>query len=153
MISNSYRFNFLETQILIPKALYKWTQTTFQVFSSTIFHPNTQFQQINCFPFVKVLNCTAFSYKGYISIWNSLALLTPFQKFPLIFKNSAQTPPPCSMSLLPNHTNEFCTSEYLITWRRWHPTPVLLPGESLGQRSLVGCLLWGHTELDTTEAT
>ena len=31
------------------------------------------------------------------------------------------------------------------------PTPVLLPGKSHGQRSLVGCSPWGHTELDTTE--
>ena len=31
--------------------------------------------------------------------------------------------------------------------------PVFLPGESRGQQSLVGCRLWGHTELDTTEAT
>ena len=39
-------------------------------------------------------------------------------------------------------------------WRRkWQPTPVFLPGESQGRRSLVGCRLWGHTELDTTEAT
>ena len=39
-------------------------------------------------------------------------------------------------------------------WRRkWHPTPVFLPGESQGQRSLVGCRLWGCTESDTTEAT
>ena len=29
----------------------------------------------------------------------------------------------------------------------------ILPGESQGQRSLVGCRLWGPTELDTTEAT
>ena len=29
----------------------------------------------------------------------------------------------------------------------------VLPGESQGQRSLVGCHLWGRTELDTTEAT
>ena len=28
-----------------------------------------------------------------------------------------------------------------------------LPGESQGQRSLVGCRLWGRTESDTTEAT
>ena len=28
-------------------------------------------------------------------------------------------------------------------WRRkWQPTPVFLPGESQGQRSLVGCCLW-----------
>ena len=31
------------------------------------------------------------------------------------------------------------------------PTPVLLPGKSHGQRSLVGCSPWGHQELDTTE--
>ena len=38
-------------------------------------------------------------------------------------------------------------------WRRkWQPTPVFLPGESQGQRSLVGCHLWGRTESDTTEA-
>jgi len=30
-------------------------------------------------------------------------------------------------------------------WRRqWQPTPVLLPGKSHGQRSLVGCCLWGR---------
>ena len=41
-----------------------------------------------------------------------------------------------------------------IPWRRkWHPTPVFLPGEPQGQQSLVGCRLWGHTESDTTEAT
>ena len=34
-------------------------------------------------------------------------------------------------------------------WRRkWQPTPVFLPGESQGQRSLVGYRLWGHTESD-----
>ena len=39
-------------------------------------------------------------------------------------------------------------------WRRkWQPTPVFLPGESQGQRSLVGCRLWGCIESDTTEAT
>ena len=29
----------------------------------------------------------------------------------------------------------------------------ILPGESQGQESLVGCCLWGRTESDTTEAT
>ena len=39
-----------------------------------------------------------------------------------------------------------------IPWRRaWQPTPVLLPGESHGQRSLVGYSLWGCRELDTNE--
>ena len=35
--------------------------------------------------------------------------------------------------------------------RQWHPTPVLLPGKSHGQRSLVGCSPWGRKELDTIE--
>ena len=39
-----------------------------------------------------------------------------------------------------------------IFWRRqWHPTPVLLPGKSHGQRSLVGCRPRGHQKSDTTE--
>ena len=37
-------------------------------------------------------------------------------------------------------------------WRRkWQPMPVFLPGESQGQRSLLGCRLWGHTESDMTD--
>ena len=45
-------------------------------------------------------------------------------------------------------------SDFTFThWRRkWQPTPVLLPGESQGRGSLVGCRLWGRTESDTTEA-
>ena len=39
-----------------------------------------------------------------------------------------------------------------LFWRRqWHPTPVLLPGKSHGQRSLVGHSPWGRKESDTTE--
>ena len=42
-----------------------------------------------------------------------------------------------------------------IPWRRrkWKSTPVLLPGESHGQRSLEGYSPRGCTELDTTEVT
>ena len=53
--------------------------------------------------------------------------------------------------------HNWATSLSLFTfvhWRRkWQPTPVFLPGESQGPRSLVGCRLWGPTESDTTEAT
>ena len=38
-----------------------------------------------------------------------------------------------------------------IPWRRWQATPVLLPGESLGQRSLVGYSPLGRKGSDTTE--
>ena len=53
--------------------------------------------------------------------------------------------------------HDWATSLSLFTfmnWRRkWQPTPVFLPGESLGRGSLVGCHLWGCTESDMTEAT
>ena len=52
--------------------------------------------------------------------------------------------------------HDWATSLSLFTfmrWRsKWQPTSVFLPGESQGRRSLVGCCLWGRTELDTTEA-
>ena len=61
-----------------------------------------------------------------------------------------------SMGLL-RVRRDWATSLSLFTfthWRRkWHPSPVFLPGESQGRGSLVGCRLWGHTELDTTEVT
>ena len=63
----------------------------------------------------------------------------------------------CGFSAFPSGS-EFCIVS--IFWRgflhppfpmKWQPTPVLLPGKSHGQRSLVGCSPWGHKESDTTE--
>ena len=53
-----------------------------------------------------------------------------------------------SMRLLKSRTR---LSGFTFThWRRkWQPTPVFLPGESQGQRSLVGGRLRGRTESDT----
>ena len=68
-----------------------------------------------------------------------------------------------SLLLLPSASKSllFCSAPWysflfvvgaIWFWRRqWHPTPVLLPGKSHGQRSLVGCSPWGREELDTTE--
>ena len=50
-------------------------------------------------------------------------------------------------------SNSVHLSLYHLWRRQWHPTPVLLPGESQGWGSLVGCRLWGCIESDTTEAT
>ena len=51
--------------------------------------------------------------------------------------------------------HDWATSLPLFTfmhWRRkWQPTPVFLPGASQEWESLVGCRLWGRTELDMTE--
>ena len=39
-----------------------------------------------------------------------------------------------------------------MPWRKaWQPTPVFLPREGPGQRSLAGYSPWGHKELDMTE--
>ena len=39
-----------------------------------------------------------------------------------------------------------------VLWRRkWQPIPVLLPGKSHGQRSVVGYRPWGRKDSDTTE--
>ena len=58
-------------------------------------------------------------------------------------------------SLRVGHNRE--TSLSLFPFKHWRrkcqSTPGFLPGESQGQRSLVGCRLWGHTESDTTEVT
>ena len=50
--------------------------------------------------------------------------------------------------------SDFTFTFHFMHWRRkWQPTPVFLPGESQGWGSLVGCRLWGRTELDMTEVT
>ena len=49
--------------------------------------------------------------------------------------------------------NSLSLFTFMHWWRKWQPTPVFLPGESQGWRSLVGCHLWGRTESDTTEVT
>ena len=46
----------------------------------------------------------------------------------------------------------FCIMLTVINWRRqWHPTPVLLPGKSHGQKRLVGYSPRGCKEPDMTE--
>ena len=39
----------------------------------------------------------------------------------------------------------------LVLRRKWHPSPVLLPGKSHGWRNLVGYSPWGHKESEATE--
>ena len=50
-------------------------------------------------------------------------------------------------------SKEFCNvgDPGSILGQEWQPTPVFLPGESHGQRSLVGHSLWGCKDSDTTK--
>ena len=50
-----------------------------------------------------------------------------------------------------NCLNMFYQLSVLGRRRQWHPTPVLLPGKSYGQRSLEGCSPLGCWGSDTTE--
>ena len=55
----------------------------------------------------------------------------------------------CPEITLPNKTIIYIS---VSSWRRkWQPTPVFLPGESYGQRSLAGYCPWGRKESDMTE--
>ena len=56
-----------------------------------------------------------------------------------------------SLRVRHNWTTSLSFFTFMHWSRKWQPTPVFLPGESQGQRSLVGCRLWGRTESDTTE--
>ena len=59
--------------------------------------------------------------------------------------NKPESLPPYSesISLLSAYT---ITADMGVNGRRkWQPTPVSLPREFLGQRSLVGCCPWGRT--------
>ena len=57
-----------------------------------------------------------------------------------------------NLNLLPTAWKAGYTISLWGHWRRqWHPTPVLLPGESHGRRSLVGCSPWGRWGSDTTD--
>ena len=56
----------------------------------------------------------------------------------------------CQASL--SITNSPSLPKLMSTGRRqWQPTPILLPGESCGWRSLVGCSPWGCNESAMTE--
>ena len=52
-----------------------------------------------------------------------------------------------------NNLEYLLCTKHCFWGRKLQPTPVFLPGESHGWRSLVGYSPWGRTESDTTEAT
>ena len=48
----------------------------------------------------------------------------------------------------------FNSRDRKILWsRKWHPTPVPLPGKSYGRRSMIGYSPWGRKESETTETS
>ena len=78
-------------------------------------------------------------------MWAKISLWSHYWVMRYLMQNNAK--------LFPKAALLICTPLAVYRRRQWQPTPVFLPGESQGWGSLVGCCLWGRTELDTTEAT
>ena len=92
---------------------------------------------------------------GNVKFWIScdfhmswyILLLNPFLGFP---GGTRGKEPACQCRKCKRHRFDFWVRK--IPWRRaWQGLPVVLPGESHGQRSLVGYNPWGCKESDTTE--
>ena len=82
--------------------------------------------------------------RGALSQFSSVQSLS---RVPLFVTHGLQhARPPC-----PAPTPGVYSNSCPLRGRQWQPSPVLLPGKSHGQRSLVGCSPWGHKESDTTE--
>ena len=96
-------------------------------------------------PFVKSVAYSLKSEKAMASYSSTLAWQIPWTEEPGGLQSMG--------SLRVGH--DWATSLSPFTcmhWRRqWHPTPVLLPGKSHGQRILVGYGPWDCKESDTTE--
>ena len=80
-------------------------------------------------------------------------IIKTYQVWKLVLDPETQgsTAPGCTFSFQP----PLCCWRYGFAVssgsRKWQSTPVLLPGKSHGQRSLVGYSPWGGKESDTTE--
>ena len=75
-----------------------------------------------------------------------------------IWKDVEMGRPDANCALWAQGANLYLVSDSLYLWgflafyqSLWQPIPVLLPGKSHGQRSVVGYSPWGHKESDTTE--
>ena len=100
-----------------------------------------------------------FFFKNNLTLYNTSYILIPkvYLAWPLIFPSKTWK----SKSLFFPYMTFINSHKMLIGYkgfvtlhcrrRRWHPTPVLLPGKSHGQRSLVGCSPVGREESDMTE--
>ena len=113
----------------IRKVMPKNAQTTTQLHSSHML----------------VKSCSKFSKPGFSNMWT-----VNFQMFKLVLEKAEEPEiklPTSAGSWKKQESSRKTSISALLTtvWRRqWHPTPVLLPGKSHGQRSLVGCSPWGR---------
>ena len=78
----------------------------------------------------------------------ALVLDSDYQRAPLMVQMVKESA--CQCRRLKRRGFNPCVEK--ILWRRkWQPTPVFLPRECHGQKSLAGYSPWSHKELATTE--
>ena len=111
----------------------------------------------NNFHFIKYYNfffCYTTWHTGSQFPDQGLNSHSPQRKFGVLILGLPGSPQYFLISVSADMTEATQQQQQSLSWRRkWQPTPVFLPGESCGQRSLVGCCPWGRTESDTTEVT
>ena len=84
----------------------------------------------------------------------SLGCKDPLEKEMAIYSSILGASLVAQMVMISTAMQETQVQSLEIPWRReWLPTPVFLPAESHGQRSLLGYSPWGRTKSDTTEVT
>ena len=90
-----------------------------------------------------------------IELTRKLFYISETENFKIVTGSMTDTIIPGHIRLLEINTISGTDITYtytVIPWRRkWQPTPVFLPGESHGGRSLVGYSPWGRKESDVTE--
>ena len=120
------------------------------------------FKQSNSFSFSMLVRkvCTTWKYYCFLAILNHFNLFQTYHDTNKLYHTlipRVEEPGRLqSMGLLGVRHNWVISLSLFtfIHWKRkWQPTPVFLPGESQGWRSLVGCHPWGCTESDMTEVT
>ena len=141
-----YFFSSGKTFLILTYLLcvWPWTQLIYQDCVKPTFLSSWFYFLIHLFFLNFILEYSWFTEKAMAPHSSTLAWKIPWMEEPGRLQSMG--------SLGVRH--DWATSLSLFTfmhWRRkWQPTPVFLPGESQGRGSLVGCRLWGHTELDTT---
>ena len=113
----------------------------------------------NIFDIIFDLNLTKTAFGGYNPLTTQFTHLKCTTKWLLAYSESCDhlhKAVALVVKNLPANSGGLRVNPWVgkIPWRsKWQPTPVFLPGESHGQRSLAGYGPWGRKEPDRTEPT
>ena len=154
MGSQSVRHNWATEHMLVIIPIVHYIPSEHYIPSASSY--NLKFVPFDCFhPTTSPLILAFGKHKSDLSLWFFGLFFK--DNWPMIVcwgfpRGASGKEPACQCRRLKRHGFDPWVGK--IPWRRqWQPTPVSLPGESHGQRRLVGHSPQGHKESDTTEAT